>query len=71
MRYLIVLSLFLLPQCSSMNFGFLSVGSTSVAIAQKNTISLGYNVVDFGVKHQTGHTISQNILHDLQGDNDE
>lgn len=71
MRYLIIFSLFLLPQCSSMNFGFLSVGSTSVAIAQKNTISLGYNVVDFGVKHQTGHTISQNILHDIKGDNDE
>ena len=71
MRYLIILSLFLLPQCSSINLGFLSVGSTSVAIAQKNSVSLGYNVIDFGVKHKTGHTISQNILHYIRGDNDE
>ena len=71
MRYLIILSLFLLPQCSSINLGFLSVGSTSVAIAQKNTVSVGYNMIDFGVQKKTGHSISQNILQDLQGDNDE
>ena len=71
MRYLIILYRFFITTSSSINFGFLSVGSTSVAIAQKNSVSLGYNVIDFGVKHKTGHTISQNILHDIRGDNDE
>ena len=49
---------------------FLSV-VVQVFIAQKNSVSLGYNVIDFGVKHKTVHTISQNILHDIRGDNDE
>ena len=71
MRYLIILNCFYYHNSSSVNLGFLSVGSTSVAIAQKNSVSLGYNVIDFGVKHKTGHTISQNILHDIRGDNDE
>ena len=31
---------------------------------------VGYNMIDFGVQKKTGHSISQNILQDLQGDKD-
>ena len=72
MRLIGIISLFIfLTGCSGNFASFLQVGGTSVAIAQKNSVSLGYNVIDFGVKHKTGHTISQNILHDIRGDNDE